>query len=116
MSLFPLVQFVTMAQPLILMTIYMFLPLIIVVGRYSLQVMLLGALAIFTVKFWAAMYIPIVVAMAARQNVVAAARGGVLAVVAGIAGTVATFALVPVLSRGAKREGALTPAEQDEVR
>lgn len=68
------------------------------------------------IKFWAAMYIPIVVAMAARQNVVAAARGGVLAVVAGIAGTVATFALVPVLSRGAKREGVLTPAEQDEVR
>lgn len=56
MSLFPLVQFVTMAQPLILMTIYMFLPLIIVVGRYSLQVMLLGALAIFTVKMWPLMW------------------------------------------------------------
>lgn len=68
------------------------------------------------IKFWAAMYIPIVVAMAARQNVVAAARGGVLAVVAGIAGTVATFALVPVLSRGAKREGALTASEQEEAR
>lgn len=56
MSLFPLVQFVTMAQPLILMTIYMFLPLIVVVGRYSLQVMFLGGLAIFTVKMWPLMW------------------------------------------------------------
>lgn len=58
------------------------------------------------VKFWSAMYIPIVVAMAARQNVVAAAHGGVLAVAAGGAATVVSFALVPVLSRfGARRRG-----------
>lgn len=56
MSLFPLIQFVTMVQPLILMTIYMFLPLIVVVGRYSLQVMFLGGLAIFTVKLWPLMW------------------------------------------------------------
>ena len=68
------------------------------------------------IEFWSAMYIPIVVAMAARQNVVAAARGGILAVVAGVAGTVVTFALVPVLSRGAKREGALASSGQKEVR
>ncbi len=51
------------------------------------------------IKFWSAMYIPIVVAMAARQNVVAAAHGGILAVAAGVAATVVCFALVPVLSR-----------------
>lgn len=51
------------------------------------------------IKFWGAMYIPIVVAMAARQNVVAAAHGGILAVAAGVIATVVCFALVPVLSR-----------------
>ena len=55
-TLYPLVQFVSMAQPLILMTIYMFLPLIVVIGRYSLQVMFLGGLAIFTIKMWPLMW------------------------------------------------------------
>ena len=51
------------------------------------------------IKFWSAMYIPIVVAMAARQNVVAAVDGGMLAIMAGVAAEVVSFALVPVLSR-----------------
>lgn len=51
------------------------------------------------IKFWSAMYIPIVVAMAARQNVAAAVDGGVLALLAGVAAVVVSFALVPVLSR-----------------
>src|SRR3954471_23239721 len=36
------------------------------------------------VEFWATMYIPIVVAMAAQQNVVAAARGGPIVLIAGL--------------------------------
>lgn len=40
------------------------------------------------VEFWGAMYIPIVVAMAAQQNVVAALRGGPLVLIAAF-GTVA---------------------------
>ena len=51
------------------------------------------------IEFWSAMYIPIVVAMAARQNVVAAFEGGVLAIVAGVAAVVVSFALVPMLSK-----------------
>ena len=51
------------------------------------------------IKFWGAMYIPIVVAMAARQNVVAAFEGGMLAVAAGVAAVIVSFALVPVLSK-----------------
>lgn len=51
------------------------------------------------IKFWSAMYIPIVVAMAARQNVAAAVDGGVLALLAGVAAVVVSFALVPVLSK-----------------
>ena len=51
------------------------------------------------IKFWSAMYIPIVVAMAARQDVAGATEGGLLAVVAGVAAVAVSFALVPVLSR-----------------
>ena len=51
------------------------------------------------IKFGSAMYSPIGVAMAARQNVVAAVDGGLLALVAGVAAVVVSFALVPVLSR-----------------
>ena len=51
------------------------------------------------IKFWSAMYIPIVVAMAARQNVAAATDGGMLALVAGMAAVFVSFTLVPVISR-----------------
>ena len=51
------------------------------------------------IKFWSAMYIPIVVAMAARQDVAGATEGGILALVAGVAAVTVSFALVPVLSR-----------------
>lgn len=51
------------------------------------------------IQFWSAMYIPIVVAMAAQQNVAAATEGGMLALTAGIAAVAVSFALVPVLSR-----------------
>jgi len=56
------------------------------------------------IKFWSAMYIPIVVAMAARQNVAAAVDGGVLALLAGVAAVIVSFALVPVLSKIGKDE------------
>lgn len=51
------------------------------------------------IKFWSGMYIPIVVAMAARQDVAGAIDGGLLALLAGVAAVVVSFALVPVLSR-----------------
>ena len=57
------------------------------------------------IAFWSAMYIPIVVAMAARQNVAAAADGGLLALAAGVAAVVVSFALVPVLSRIGSDDG-----------
>jgi len=58
------------------------------------------------IQFWSAMYIPIVVAMAARQDVAAAADGGLIALVAGVAAVVVSFALVPVLSRIGKNTDA----------
>lgn len=51
------------------------------------------------VAFWTAMYIPIVVAMAAQQNVLGALKGGPMAIIAGASATVACFALIPVISR-----------------
>jgi malonate transporter MadL subunit len=51
------------------------------------------------VVFWSAIYIPVIVAMAARQNVVAALDGGVMAFVAGALAVVACFLLVPAISR-----------------
>jgi malonate transporter MadL subunit len=49
------------------------------------------------------MYIPIIVAMAAQQNVAAAVSGGAMAMLAGVAAVVAGFALVPVLARMARK-------------
>ncbi len=51
------------------------------------------------IGFWSAMYIPIVVAMAAKQNVIAAVSSGWLAIVAGVAAVVASFAMIPLLAR-----------------
>ncbi len=51
------------------------------------------------IHFWSAMYIPIVVAMAARQNVLAAVSSGWLAIAAGVAAVAVSFALLPLLNR-----------------
>lgn len=50
-------------------------------------------------QFWSSIYIPIVVAMAAQQNVVAALDGGPIALLAGLFAVLVGFALVPLLSR-----------------
>ena len=51
------------------------------------------------IAFWGAIYIPVVVAMAASQNVMGALKGGPVAIVAGVLAVVACYALVPVLSK-----------------
>lgn len=51
------------------------------------------------ILFWNAMYIPVVVAMSAIQNVKAALTGGWVAVVVGIVATGFCLLLVPVLSK-----------------
>jgi malonate transporter MadL subunit len=51
------------------------------------------------VAFWSSMYIPIIVAMAAQQNVIAAIKGGPLALLAGAAAVAVAFAFVPVLAK-----------------
>jgi len=63
------------------------------------------------IVFWSAIYIPIVVAMAARQNVLAAIKGGPVAVVAGVLIVVASFAMVPLVDRIGRSSSGLPPAE-----
>ena len=63
------------------------------------------------IKFWSAMYIPIIVAMAAGQNVVAAVDGGMLALLAGALATVLCFLLVPVLARMSPQGVPLPPLD-----
>jgi malonate transporter MadL subunit len=54
--------------------------------------------------FWSTIYIPIVVAMAASQNVLAAIKGGPLALIAGTVSVLVCFALVPLISRLGKTD------------
>jgi malonate transporter MadL subunit len=56
------------------------------------------------IHFWSAMYIPIVVAMAAKQNVIAALSSGWMAIIAGTAAVIASFALVPIIARFRPRD------------
>jgi malonate transporter MadL subunit len=81
----------------------------------------------FGVGFWGAMYIPIVVAMAATQNVAAAMRSGPLVLISAIGAVVICFAAVAVVGRLSgpaetideieAREGLLTPrvAQRDNL-
>jgi malonate transporter MadL subunit len=56
------------------------------------------------ISFWSAMYIPIVVAMAARQNVIAALSGSWMAIIAGTSAVAVSFAMIPVLARFGDRQ------------
>lgn len=51
------------------------------------------------VGYWAAMYIPVVVAMAAQQNVVAALRGGPVAVIAAFGTLVVCACTIALINR-----------------
>ena len=51
------------------------------------------------VNFWSAMYIPIVVAMAAKQNVIAALSSGWMAIIAGILAVIVSFLMIPLLAK-----------------
>ena len=65
------------------------------------------------IEFWSAIYVPIVVGMAAQQNVVGAISGGPTAILAGSLAVAIGFALVPVITGGSDLEPPPTapPAE-----
>jgi malonate transporter MadL subunit len=62
------------------------------------------------IEFWSAIYVPIVVGMAAQQNVAGAAGGGAAAILAGLAAVALGFALVPLLAGRPHREAPADPA------
>lgn len=51
------------------------------------------------INFWSQMYIPIVVAMAASQNVKAAISGGFISLAAGILPVVLSYMAIPLLAK-----------------
>ncbi|MDH4049904.1 MAG: malonate transporter subunit MadL [Gammaproteobacteria bacterium] len=73
--------------------------LLIVLANLSQQKFKLAAPTEGGITFWSAMYIPIVVAMAANQNVIAAVSSGWMAIIAGVAAVAASFAMIPLLDR-----------------
>lgn len=73
--------------------------LLIVLSNLSSHRFKLNPMTEKGIGFWSAMYIPIVVAMAAKQNVIAAVSSGWMAIIAGIAAVAASFAMIPVLDR-----------------
>lgn len=50
------------------------------------------------ISFWSLIYIPIVVAMAAKQNVIGALDGGLMAIVGGIIVVTISFIFVPIIT------------------
>jgi malonate transporter MadL subunit len=63
------------------------------------------------ILFWSSMYIPIVVAMAASQDVLAAVKGGPIALIAGVTVVLISFALVPIISRIGKADLEMTKSK-----
>ncbi|ROO23150.1 malonate transporter [Salinisphaera orenii MK-B5] len=68
------------------------------------------------VEFWSSLYIPIVVAMAAGQNVAGAIAGGPVALVGGLVVVAVSFALVPVIARLGKGKYAVPLDDLDTAR
>lgn len=77
--------------------------LLILTNNYMKKKGLLKAETKEGVLFWGAMYIPIVIAMSATQNVKAAWNAGWIAIVAGISVVLIGFLLVPLISKIGRR-------------
>jgi malonate transporter MadL subunit len=80
-----------------------FAMLILVVGNdYFKRNNLIPAETENGILFWSTMYIPVVVAMSATQNVKAALSGGWVAILVGILATVACYLLIPIMNKFSK--------------
>ena len=82
--------------------------LLILVNQWMQKRKLFSAEMEKGVLFWSNMYIPVIVAMSAIQNVKAAVSGGMVAILAGIIPTVICFALIPAIVRISKKKPAET--------
>jgi len=66
------------------------------------------------VGFWGAMYIPVVVAMAAQQNVVVALKGGPVALLSAIGAALLCACVIAVISRTGRDTTTLPPVHHHE--
>ena len=64
----------------------------------------LGDISEKGITFWSMIYIPIVVAMAAKQNVIGAIDGGFMAILAGIIVVLVSFIFIPIISNFEKNK------------
>ncbi len=78
--------------------------LLIIISAWAQKKGLMKAPEEQGIKWWSAMYIPVVVAMSSIQNVAAALSGGVVAILSGILAVAICFLLIPVLSGKRKEE------------
>jgi malonate transporter MadL subunit len=62
------------------------------------------------VEYWGAMYIPVVVAMAATQDVVAALRGGPVALLSALGATGVCACVIALINRTERQDVAVEPA------
>lgn len=82
--------------------------LLIFLGGYLMDKNKMPASTESGIKFWNGMYIPIVVAMAASQDVAAALDGGLIAILAGFVAVTASFLVIPLFGRSQRP----TPLEE----
>jgi malonate transporter MadL subunit len=68
------------------------------------------------VGFWGAMYIPVVVAMAATQNVIAALRGGPVALLAAFGSVLVCAVFVSLINRTERPAPALEAEAEAEAK
>ena len=73
--------------------------LLIFLSDYLKKSLKLGEITEKGITFWSMIYIPIVVAMASKQNVLGAIDGGIIALLSGGIAVLLSFLLIPVLSK-----------------
>lgn len=73
--------------------------LLIFLSDYLKNAFRLGDITEKGITFWSMIYIPIVVAMASKQNVLGALDGGLIALFSGGIAVLLSFLLIPVLSK-----------------
>ncbi|HQQ98981.1 MAG TPA: malonate transporter subunit MadL [Cyclobacteriaceae bacterium] len=78
--------------------------LLMLANSYMHRRKLLAPMTEGGILFWSNLYIPVIVAMSAVQNVAAALSGGAVAIIAGILVTIIPMVLLPFVVRLMKRK------------
>ena len=84
--------------------------LLIVIRLYMAKKNILPKLTELGVEYWGAMYIPVVVAMAAQQDVVAALRGGPVALLSALGAVALCACVIAVINRTEHGPATVEPA------